>query len=195
MPCKYCPVWATRRPWNCCWRLSVRDTNKVLILTRHLCLLSVCVHACGTHYGCCACVCAGLLGAAPVMPLLTNPALSAALVQLLLQNQVQQVANHVRTSVHSYLFIYLLLYWLVLLRCVTSCCFCLVSWVLTLPFSLASLSRNPSSLGAGSALYRKPPATLCEWYRVSLWCGMLGRDRGNSYTARPDSCRRVTWRS
>ncbi|XP_060713375.1 ribonucleoprotein PTB-binding 1 isoform X3 [Tachysurus vachellii] len=32
----------------------------------------------------------GLLGAAPVMPLLANPALSAALVQLLLQNQVQQ---------------------------------------------------------------------------------------------------------
>ncbi|KAG7316880.1 hypothetical protein KOW79_019178 [Hemibagrus wyckioides] len=34
----------------------------------------------------------GLLGAAPVMPLLANPALSAALVQLLLQNQVQQQA-------------------------------------------------------------------------------------------------------
>ncbi|XP_076850155.1 LOW QUALITY PROTEIN: ribonucleoprotein PTB-binding 1 [Brachyhypopomus gauderio] len=32
----------------------------------------------------------GLLGAAPAMPLLANPALSAALVQLLLQNQVQQ---------------------------------------------------------------------------------------------------------
>ncbi|KAL7830736.1 hypothetical protein SRHO_G00318630 [Serrasalmus rhombeus] len=32
----------------------------------------------------------GLLGAAPPMPLLANPALSAALVQLLLQNQVQQ---------------------------------------------------------------------------------------------------------
>ncbi|XP_027022374.2 ribonucleoprotein PTB-binding 1 isoform X2 [Tachysurus fulvidraco] len=32
----------------------------------------------------------GLLGAAPVLPLLANPALSAALVQLLLQNQVQQ---------------------------------------------------------------------------------------------------------
>ncbi|XP_060799157.1 ribonucleoprotein PTB-binding 1 isoform X2 [Neoarius graeffei] len=32
----------------------------------------------------------GLLGAAPAMPLLTNPALSTALLQLLLQNQVQQ---------------------------------------------------------------------------------------------------------
>ncbi|XP_036421584.1 ribonucleoprotein PTB-binding 1 isoform X2 [Colossoma macropomum] len=32
----------------------------------------------------------GLLGAAPAMPFLANPALSAALVQLLLQNQVQQ---------------------------------------------------------------------------------------------------------
>ncbi|XP_066531671.1 ribonucleoprotein PTB-binding 1 isoform X2 [Hoplias malabaricus] len=35
----------------------------------------------------------GLLGAAPTMPLLANPALSAALVQLLLQNQVQQQAG------------------------------------------------------------------------------------------------------
>ncbi|KAK3511754.1 hypothetical protein QTP70_020757 [Hemibagrus guttatus] len=35
----------------------------------------------------------GLLGAAPVMPLLANPALSAALMQLLLQNQVQQQAG------------------------------------------------------------------------------------------------------
>ncbi|XP_062846362.1 ribonucleoprotein PTB-binding 1 [Trichomycterus rosablanca] len=34
----------------------------------------------------------GLLGAVPAMPLLANPALSAALVQLLLQNQVQQAA-------------------------------------------------------------------------------------------------------
>lgn len=41
----------------------------------------------------CVCVCVGLLGAAPVMPLLANPALSAALVQLLLQNQVQQVLD------------------------------------------------------------------------------------------------------
>lgn len=40
-------------------------------------------------------VCAGLLGAAPAMPLLTNPALSTVLVQLLLQNQVQQVLSHV----------------------------------------------------------------------------------------------------
>ncbi|XP_072531113.1 ribonucleoprotein PTB-binding 1 [Salminus brasiliensis] len=32
----------------------------------------------------------GLLGVAPTMPLLANPALSAALVQMLLQNQVQQ---------------------------------------------------------------------------------------------------------
>ncbi|KTG31867.1 hypothetical protein cypCar_00026506 [Cyprinus carpio] len=32
----------------------------------------------------------GLLGAAPTVPLLANPALSAALMQLLLQNQVQQ---------------------------------------------------------------------------------------------------------
>ena len=31
----------------------------------------------------------GLLGAAPTMPLLANPALSAALLQLLLQNQAQ----------------------------------------------------------------------------------------------------------
>uniref|UniRef100_A0A8C1B3D7 Ribonucleoprotein PTB-binding 1 n=1 Tax=Cyprinus carpio carpio TaxID=630221 RepID=A0A8C1B3D7_CYPCA len=34
----------------------------------------------------------GLLGAAPTVPLLANPALSAALMQLLLQNQVQQQA-------------------------------------------------------------------------------------------------------
>ncbi|XP_050962248.1 ribonucleoprotein PTB-binding 1 isoform X2 [Labeo rohita] len=34
----------------------------------------------------------GLLGAAPAVPLLANPALSAALMQLLLQNQVQQQA-------------------------------------------------------------------------------------------------------
>ncbi|XP_051988563.1 ribonucleoprotein PTB-binding 1-like isoform X2 [Xyrauchen texanus] len=33
---------------------------------------------------------AGLLGAAPAVPLLANPALSAALMQMLLQNQVQQ---------------------------------------------------------------------------------------------------------
>ena len=33
--------------------------------------------------------CAGLLGAAPTMPLLANPALSAALLQLLLQNQAK----------------------------------------------------------------------------------------------------------
>lgn len=32
---------------------------------------------------------AGLLGAAPTMPLLANPALSAALLQLLLQNQAK----------------------------------------------------------------------------------------------------------
>lgn len=41
----------------------------------------------------CVYVRAGLLGAAPAMPLLTNPALSTALLQLLLQNQVQQVLN------------------------------------------------------------------------------------------------------
>lgn len=37
--------------------------------------------------------CPGLLGAAPAIPLLANPALSAALLQILLQNQakVQQV--------------------------------------------------------------------------------------------------------
>lgn len=42
------------------------------------------------------CCCAGLLGAAPAMPLLANPALSAALLQLLLQNQAkaQQVLLH-----------------------------------------------------------------------------------------------------
>lgn len=34
-------------------------------------------------------LCAGLLGAAPTMPLLANPALSAALLQLLLQNQAK----------------------------------------------------------------------------------------------------------
>lgn len=39
------------------------------------------------------CVFLGLLGAAPAMPLLGNPALSAALLQLLLQNQVQQVRS------------------------------------------------------------------------------------------------------
>lgn len=41
-------------------------------------------------------LCAGLLGAAPTMPLLANPALSAALLQLLLQNQAkaQQVLLH-----------------------------------------------------------------------------------------------------
>ncbi len=36
---------------------------------------------------------AGLLGVAPAVPLLANPALSAALMQLLLQNQVQQVQS------------------------------------------------------------------------------------------------------
>ena len=34
-------------------------------------------------------LCAGLLGAAPTMPLLANPALSAALLQMLLQNQAK----------------------------------------------------------------------------------------------------------
>ena len=34
-------------------------------------------------------LCAGLLGAAPTVPLLANPALSAALLQMLLQNQAK----------------------------------------------------------------------------------------------------------
>lgn len=33
--------------------------------------------------------CPGLLGAAPAIPLLANPALSAALLQILLQNQAK----------------------------------------------------------------------------------------------------------
>uniref|UniRef100_A0A8B9H5S7 Ribonucleoprotein PTB-binding 1 n=1 Tax=Astyanax mexicanus TaxID=7994 RepID=A0A8B9H5S7_ASTMX len=40
----------------------------------------------------------GLLGVAPTMPLLANPALSAALVQMLVQNQVQQVRTGVLLS-------------------------------------------------------------------------------------------------
>lgn len=54
-------------------------------------------------------LCPGLLGAAPAIPLLANPALSAALLQILLQNQakVQQVlqtywnfsAEHILMSV------------------------------------------------------------------------------------------------
>lgn len=40
-------------------------------------------------------LCAGLLGAAPTVPLLANPALSAALLQMLLQNQAK--AQQVQT--------------------------------------------------------------------------------------------------
>lgn len=197
MPYKYFLAWATRWPWNCCWLLSIKDTNKVLIL---MCALGSQPNISTRHvemwrtrcrYSKLVCVCAGLLGAAPAMPLLTNPALSAALLQLLLQNQVQQVLNNAEYFCPFFLSLFIYLNLLPLVIC---CSFflllLLVSLVLTLPFFLASLPRKCSSLGAGSAQYRKPSTPLCEWCSVSLWCGVLGRDRD---TARPDSYRMVYW--
>lgn len=80
----------------------------------------------------------GLLGAAPTLPLLANPALSAALLQMLLQNQAK--AQQVTLSHQAAVTLPPVLPGVTLSLA-----------LLSVPQTLASLVGESSSLGSGAA--------------------------------------------
>ena len=86
-PCRYSQALITLPPSRCCSTLCHMGTNKV---SCHKLLIHVSFwESLLAMWFLMLSLCAGLLGAAPTMPLLANPALSAALLQLLLQNQAK----------------------------------------------------------------------------------------------------------
>lgn len=144
-PCRSSQALITLPPSRCCSTLCHRDTSKVKNPLQHFILFFSRFYSSGLDFY----LCAGLLGAAPAMPLLTNPALSAALLQVLLQNQAkaQQVPTPFR-PLPSTCF----------LPAVTSSWFfffyssstCFLAALCSVP-PLASFSGESASLGSGAA--------------------------------------------